>query len=55
VHPGAGVERAHALVRERVDHLSTDRDPQPDIRAAADMVRTAAFDDLLPPDSPPVG
>jgi histidine ammonia-lyase len=38
--PGAGVARAHALVRERIAHLATDRDPGPDIAAAADLVRS---------------
>jgi histidine ammonia-lyase len=43
LRPGTGVEQAHALVRERVDHLSADRDPQPDIRAAVDVVRGASL------------
>ena len=38
--PGAGVARAHALVRERIAHLDSDRDPGPDIAAAADLVRS---------------
>ena len=36
--PGAGVGAAHRLVRERVTHLETDRDPQPDIAAAQTLV-----------------
>ena len=39
--------QAHALVRERVDHLDVDRDPQPDIAAAFDLVRTAALVGLV--------
>ena len=39
LRPGAGVAEAHALVRETVDHLEVDRDPQPDIAAALDLVR----------------
>jgi histidine ammonia-lyase len=35
---GAGVARAHALIREVVDHLGDDRDPQPDISAAFELV-----------------
>ena len=30
---------AHALVREAVEHLDIDRDPQPDIAAALQLVR----------------
>jgi histidine ammonia-lyase len=38
LRPGAGVAQAHALVREHVDHLAADRDPQPDIAAALELV-----------------
>jgi histidine ammonia-lyase len=41
--PGAGVARAHALVRERIAHLDSDRDPAPDIAAAAELVRSGAL------------
>ena len=37
--PGVGVATAHRLVREHVEHLEDDRDPQPDIIAAATIVR----------------
>jgi histidine ammonia-lyase len=46
--PGTGVAEAHRRLRERVAHLETDRDPGPDIAAAVDLVRGAAFLDLLP-------
>jgi histidine ammonia-lyase len=42
---GAGVEHAHRLIRERVEHLLTDREPGPDIAAALDIVRLG---ELLP-------
>ncbi len=44
--PASGVAEAHARVRARVDHLDSDRDPQPDLAAAIDLVRTAALVDL---------
>jgi histidine ammonia-lyase len=40
---GEGVARAHALVRERIAHLDSDRDPAPDIAAAAELVRSGAL------------
>lgn len=43
LRPGRGVGRAHALVRETVDHLDVDRDPQPDIAAALSLVRSGAL------------
>ena len=46
--PGVGVAQAHNLVRARVGHLAGDRDPQPDLAAAIEIVRTAALVDLLP-------
>jgi histidine ammonia-lyase len=36
---GVGVEHAHRLVRERVEHLGQDREPGPDIEAALGLVR----------------
>jgi histidine ammonia-lyase len=44
--PGAGVAEAHRLVRERVAHLEDDRDPQPDISAALELVRQGTLADL---------
>ena len=41
--PGARVARAHALIRERIAHLDSDRDPGPDIAAAAELVRSGAL------------
>jgi histidine ammonia-lyase len=46
--PGAGVAEAHAFVRRRVDHLSVDRDPGPDIAAALELVRSGSLAKLLP-------
>jgi len=37
--PGTGVLAAYSLVREAVEHLDADRDPQPDIAAALQLVR----------------
>ena len=48
LRPGAGVAEAHQLVRERVPHLAGDRDPQPGIAAAIEIVRTGALVSLLP-------
>jgi histidine ammonia-lyase len=45
--PGIGVAAAHALVRESVDHLDADRDPQPDISAALDHVRSGRLSAVL--------
>ncbi len=45
--PGPGVARAHALVRERIAHLATDRDPGPDIAAAVDLVRSGVLQTAL--------
>ena len=45
--PGVGVAEAHALVRSKVGHLAGDRDPQPDLAAAIEMVRTGALVGLL--------
>ena len=47
--PGAGVGRAHELIRSRIGHLNSDRDPQPDIAAATELVRTAALAGLTQP------
>ena len=46
LRPGAGVAQAHDRIRARVAHLDSDRDPQPDLKAAIDLVRTAALADL---------
>jgi histidine ammonia-lyase len=47
LHAGAGVAAAHAMVRERVQHLRVDRDPQPDIAAALELVQTGALARLV--------
>ena len=44
MHPGAGLARAHARLRERVPHLAEDRSPSPDIAASLDVVHSG---DLL--------
>jgi histidine ammonia-lyase len=49
VRPGVGVAQAHAQVRERVPHLSGDRDPQPGLAAAIELVRTGALVSLVQP------
>jgi histidine ammonia-lyase len=46
--PGAGVAEAHRLLRERVAHLSGDRDPGPDIQASLELVTGRTFLALLP-------
>jgi histidine ammonia-lyase len=47
---GGGVEAARDLVRARVAHLDADRDPQPDIAAAVDLVRSGALAVLVDQD-----
>lgn len=47
--PGAGVAEAHALVRSRVAHLDHDREPGPDLAAAAALVRSGALAPLAAP------
>jgi histidine ammonia-lyase len=47
VEPGVGVADAHALVRAKVGHLASDRDPQPDLAAAIEIVRTGALVHLV--------
>jgi histidine ammonia-lyase len=47
LRPGAGVAIAHALVRDSVDHLEVDRDPQPDIAAATWLVREGGIAAVL--------
>jgi histidine ammonia-lyase len=44
---GAGVESARATIRERVDHLDADRDPQPDIAAALAIVHGGHLAELV--------
>jgi histidine ammonia-lyase len=46
LRPGAGVEAAHGLVRQRVAHLDSDRDLGPDIAAALQLVRSGELADL---------
>jgi len=44
--PGIGVAEAHAMVRERIAHLNSDRDLGPDIEAALGLVRSGLLADL---------
>jgi len=44
MHPGPGLARAHARLRERVPHLTEDRSPSPDIAAVRELVHSG---DLL--------
>jgi histidine ammonia-lyase len=44
--PGAGVREALARVRGRVRHLDGDREPGPDLAAAAEMIHAGALADL---------
>jgi histidine ammonia-lyase len=48
--PGVGVATALARIRARVAHLDHDREPGPDLEAAATLVRAGAFADLVAPD-----
>jgi histidine ammonia-lyase len=41
---GAGVERAHALVRSVVEPLDADRTPAPDMAAIAKLISEGAFE-----------
>ncbi len=47
--PGAGVSEALTLVRGRVGHLDRDREPGPDLAAAAALVRSGALAALAGP------
>jgi histidine ammonia-lyase len=51
LRPGVGVGGAQALIRESVDHLDADRDPQPDIAAALDIVREGRLAVFAEPDT----
>ena len=42
---GEGVERAHAVIRERVPPLKADRSPAPDLRAIEDLIGSGAIAD----------
>ena len=44
--PGVGVAEAHARVRAVVPRLEHDREPGPDLAAAAELVRSGALVDL---------
>jgi len=44
--PGAGVAEARSRVRGRIERLGPDREPGPDLAAAAELVRTGALADL---------
>jgi histidine ammonia-lyase len=46
--PGVGVLTAYGLVREAVHHLEADRDPQPDIAAALELVRAGRLAAVVP-------
>jgi histidine ammonia-lyase len=46
--PGSGVAEAHRRVRQRIDHLGSDRDPGPDIAASVSLVGSSDLLDLLP-------
>jgi histidine ammonia-lyase len=46
LHPGAGVERAYRLLRERVPPLAEDRVLAPDIEAAAALVREGTLAEI---------
>ncbi|MCQ3932733.1 MAG: histidine ammonia-lyase [Chloroflexi bacterium] len=41
---GAGVERAHAHIRQQVPRLTEDRPPNPDIEKIVQMIRQGVFD-----------
>ena len=45
----AGVADAHALVRSVVTHVDADRDPQPDLAAGLDLVRSGRLAALVTP------
>lgn len=47
LRPGEGVVRAHALVRAGVEHLAADRDAQPDIATALELVRSGRLAAIL--------
>ncbi len=46
LHPGRGVERAYAILRERTPPLDRDRVLAPDIEAAATLVRSGVFAEI---------
>jgi histidine ammonia-lyase len=48
--PGAGVAEAHRRIRERVSHLAHDREPGPDLAAAAALVHEGVLAPLADPD-----
>jgi len=52
LRPGAGVAEAHGLVRGAVAHVAADRDPQPDLAAGLDLVRSGRLAALV---ASPVG
>jgi len=47
--PGAGVAEALTRLRARIPHLDEDREPGPDLAAAAELVRSGALADLAGP------
>jgi histidine ammonia-lyase len=47
--PGSGVVEARRRIRARIHRLEGDREPGPDLAAAADLVRSGALVDLVGP------
>jgi histidine ammonia-lyase len=47
--PGAGVAEAHNRIRARIEHLDADREPGPDLAAAADLVHGGSLAGLVEP------
>lgn len=47
LQPARKLQQAHTIIRAKVAHLDEDREPHPDIRALAHMIRSGAFDALL--------
>ncbi len=47
LRPARKLQQAHTTIRAEIAHLEEDREPHPDIRALARMIRTGAFDALL--------
>ena len=47
LRPARKLQEAYTRIRAEIAHLDEDREPHPDIRALAQMIRTGAFDALL--------
>ena len=52
--PGTGVADAHVRLRASVAHLDADREPGPDLAAAAELVHGGALAELAGPSQPRV-